>query len=179
MNSTAALPLCLAVLLLSGCAAEPEQPGRASPQDSHHSNEDPESGPAALPIATGAFVSLDGQTSGKVEVTLEPFKEPNGAETKIATVHFIELDTPYARLGVGGYMRSGGDDRCFDDGSRSGGGDIYLGGAEENLTSTMPAEITGNFLSEVVLIVNGEYADQGWSECMNSIVARAPLTWSE
>lgn len=180
MRSTAVLSLCLAVLVLSGCASEPSNGAGSSPQN--HTPPTASEAPASsaqetLPTATGTFVSLDGQTTGGVEVTLEPFTEPDGSETQIATIRLTELHTPYDRLGVGGSTSPRGDDRCFDDGLRSGDGDIHPG--TENLTTNMPAETLGHSLYEVVLIVNGEHSSSGWSECMNSVIARAPLTWSE
>ena len=178
MRRTALPLLSLGVLFLLGCAP-------VAAADSTAQQRTAPTGSAPEPLlqeapqtATGEFVSLDGLTSGKIEVTLEPFTEPDGSQTKVATVRFTELDTPYSRLGVGGSTSPRGDDRCFDEGLRSGGGDIHPKEGLEALTSTMPAETMGHFLYEVVLLVNAENAASGWSECMNSIVARAPLAWS-
>ncbi|MGO1735864.1 MAG: hypothetical protein ACTHZ9_06030 [Leucobacter sp.] len=175
-----ALTACvLAAVALSGCAPEP---GAGVPDDNAQPKSPAETS-ASVPAtenrtATGVLTSSDGQTSGRVEVQLGEFTDDSGITTPIATVEFYDLVTPYDHLTPGGALAPRGDDPCFDTGIRSGGGMIT---PDENgfAVDSLPAEDSGHFLYEIVLHLDWTQVDSEVEACMQPVVARAPLTWTE
>ena len=171
MRSTVVLPLCLAVLLLSGCAPEPQRVDPLSSQnESSTTSQQPSEPQGGLPIrtATGTLVSIDGTTTGTVKVTV------NDA-TKLATVDFIDLQTTYDELGVGTSLQPRGDDLCYD---WSVSGSASLHPNEQNRVENLVAEALGYSVYEVVLYRKSTQAEYEQYDCLQWVVSFAPLEWA-
>lgn len=170
---------CLAALV--ACAPEPSESPSESPEPSPTSDEVAHASEAAPDdvetsayerVATGTFVPVDGETTGTVIVTLE---ETNVPHDPLALVTFTDLSTPHARLGVGGALEPRGeDDPCFDIGIRSGGGDIFPPDHVE--PTILPFTGEGWEMTDIVLHTQDTESGDG---CINTVVARAALHWTE
>lgn len=172
MRSTVVLPLCLAVLLLSGCAPEPQRVDPLPSQsESSPASQQPSEPQSEVPTrtATGTLMSVDGTTTGTVKVTVND-------TTKLATVDFIELHTTYDELGVGTSLQPRGDDICYD-WSLRGGGPLLPG--EQSRVENLVAEALGYSVYEIVLFRKATQAEYQEHDCLQWVVSFAPLEWAE
>lgn len=172
--------------ILSSCATAPievEQPAAApSASPSVEENTEPSSSPGEQRSppdqqhsATGTFSSIDGQTTGRVEVEVKRMSDGSGLTASDATVMFFDLAMPYEHLTHGGALAPRGEDPCFDTGTPASGGAIV---PDENgsATAIMPAEIEGHYLYEIVLHLDWTQIDAETESCMQPVIARVPLT---
>lgn len=177
---TAAFTACsLTVGALTGCAPEPGALSTGKDTQAETPREvNPPITAEGPPLATGVLTSADGQTTGRVNVVIEEVTDDFGETDLLATVEFFDLVSPYAHLTPGGALAPRGDDPCFDTGLRSAGGTIT---PDKNgyATATMPAEVDGYSLHEVLLHLDWTQVGPEDEGCMQPVVARAPLVWSE
>lgn len=120
--------------------------------------------PADGIVATGAFESPDGSTSGRVEVRLRD---------GVAMVVFIDVESTHAEVGVEASLVSRENDPCTD------GRGLSWGQADPG--SLTIRELPGDLVyedwtafDEIDLTVLTDAS----SGCVNTIIARAPLIWS-
>lgn len=177
--STTVTACVLTVAALSGCAPDPGTAVPGGNAEAQMLDElDSASSPGVNRSATGILTSIDGQTTGRVEVQIEEVTDDFGTTSPLATVKFFDLVSPYDHLTPGGALAPRGDDPCFDTGIRSGGGTIFPD-ADGFATATMPAEDGGYSLHEILLHLDWTQIDSETEACMQPVVARAPLTWAE
>lgn len=120
--------------------------------------------PADGVVATGAFESPDGSTSGRVEVRLRD---------GVALVVFLDVESTHAAVGVEASLVSRENDPCTDGRGLSWG--------EADSGSLTIRELPGDLVDgdwtafdEIDLTVRTDAS----SGCVNTIIARAPLIWS-
>lgn len=162
--------------ILAGCAPE------ATKMEPPAAELAPVAAEEAAGTATGTLVGLDGKPVGRVEVELYDTDDFG----LVAETAIFDLAAPYARLQVGGSLAPRGDDPCFDEGLRSSGGMLEPDSSGVAVAS-LPAEIEGHELYELVLHLDHTNLDAGdgfgvgpeGSACLQPVVARAELTWTE
>lgn len=166
----------VALLLLSGCmSATPDSAEPTAPTIEEVQETEAPAEPVQPSTATGTFNSDDGQTTGRVEVTLGALTEPDAL---LATVNIYDLVTPHEHVTVGGALEPRGEDPCFDTGFRSSGG-IVVPEGNGSATTTIPAEAEGHTLYEIVLHLDWTQIDSENEPCMQPVIARAPLEWDD
>lgn len=203
MNITAATVFSgLAVAtLITGCASTAPSP---KPEPPPSQQIDPTSGASdevtVGRTASGEIVSLDGKTTGRVEVELRKNGEGDFGQEYNAQIKILDLQTPYSTLGVRGSYWQRQDDRCADTGFQSG--DFEVGGAQP-IVAAMAATWTWGtedwqvdpqdvnvdaargdtaLLHEVALTRNAHMQESDGElvdllTCQNLVVAHAVLNW--
>lgn len=115
-------------------------------------------------VATGTFVSPDGSTSGGIEVVVD------GGD---ARVELLDFTTSHPRLTASASLWLREDDPCAD-----GGGLSFGDFAPDEIEMVLPqGYLHGDWtaIDEIDLTV---FAPADTTECINTIVARAPLVWT-
>jgi hypothetical protein len=117
-------------------------------------------------VATGTFQSPDGSTSGRVEVEVE------GEQ---AFVYFYDVRSSHETVSASASLWSREQDPCSDGGSLAWGDSAPSALHRELLPTEM---VSGDWTAfdEIDLTVYTAMADG--SNCINLIVARAPLEWT-
>lgn len=145
-------------------SAEPGPADQTFPTVEPSEAEPIEDTPADGVVATGAFESSDGSTSGRVEVRLRD---------GLAMVVFIDVESTHAEVGVEASLVSRENDPCTD------GRGLSWGQADSGSLTIreLSADLVENDLTaydEIDLTVLTDAS----SPCVNTIIARAPLTWA-
>lgn len=181
VSKTIAVGAILA-FFLSSCATGPTEVAQPTARPSASVPVEESSEPPSVTVqsrtATGTFTSIDGQTTGRVEVASKRATIGSTTTDTDATVSFFDLATPYSHLTAGGALVPRGDDPCFDTGTRAGGS-MIIPDVDGSATTIMPAEVDGHRLHEILLHLDWTQVDTETETCLQPVVARAPLTWND
>ena len=118
-------------------------------------------------VASGVFSSVDGSTTGAVDVVVSG---------EVAEVVLRNFATTHDRLAVSAPLGRAVQARCVD-GESFALGDVVPGARPDPLILPLSSgRGDPSFLTEVVVAMHTPPGDSG--ECINQVVAAAPLTWT-
>lgn len=166
----------IVILVILGCALA----GCAGPAPAAPNVQEPQDASLDARVGTGEFSSPDGETSGRVRVTLEEVTDGYGEPLVVAHLEFVDLKTSHAHLGAFGGFGIGEGVTCLDAERGSGAGDFDIeidepySGAPAAI-GPMPATYGNDLLQEVFLIVPP--VSQKHPECVRPVTARATIDW--
>ena len=181
-----ALAVCLVTALAgSGCAASEGAPAGAREQAtaSPHTSTEPTPSPDThdqpstgdsdlLPRSgVGTLVSPDGNVTGTVTIATSYRADE---ATWLGEVTFVDLQTSFEELSVGGVLEGDTVGECFDAGLRTGGGSISSSDAAP--TSLLPLGAEGRTVTTLVLTTIPLEPDDA---CIYRVVAHAEIEWGE